>query len=102
VLNERGKRDSKRIPLVVETTGRLLPALAISDQVPIEIKATTQDISKGGVGLLCEELLPTNAMVRCEFVFPGNSMSIPTLLQVRWSDQVKTNGAYRLGLKFLL
>jgi hypothetical protein len=74
---------------------------ALSDQVTIGIKGITENISKGGIGLLSEALLPTNAIVRCEFTFPGNSMSIPTLLQVRWCDQVKTNDSFRIGLKFV-
>ena len=77
------------------------PRLAISGQVPTEINGITRNLSTGGVGLLCEAPLPANVVVRCDFIFPGSPMSIPTLLQVRWSDQVKTDGSYRLGLKFL-
>jgi len=102
MFEESEKRGAPRVPWNAETTGRVLPPLGVSEQVPADIKGVTENISTGGIGLRSEELLPANTIIRCEFQLAGNSMSIPTLLQVRWSDQVKRNGSYKLGLKFLL
>ena len=104
MLNEPEKRESPRISWIVETGGRVLPPLEESGQPPLTISGITENISKGGVGLTSDSRLPTNVILRCEFLIPSTSIAIPTLLQVLWSERLstdQTNQVYRYGLKFL-
>lgn len=102
MFNEPEKRNSRRVPWSIAILGSVLPPLAVSETFPITVTGTTENISKDGVAILCEARLATNAILRCECVLPGSSLSIPTLLQVRWSDVVELHASYRVGLKFLL
>ncbi len=60
-----------------------------------EIKATSTDISEGGMALLLHQALPKNACPRLQFTLPDTSVSIEIEADVAWAD-IKG----RVGLRF--
>jgi CheY-like chemotaxis protein len=60
-----------------------------------EIKATSTDISEGGMALLLHEALPKNASPRLQFTLPETSISMDIESEVAWAD---LKG--RVGLRF--
>jgi hypothetical protein len=65
------------------------------------IEGLTENASKGGIGLISDKLIPTEALVRCEFCLL-DSVIIPTLLKVRWCERVSGSDNYRIGMEFLI
>src|ERR1700722_10683800 len=99
---EKERRRTPRFPWVVEIKGSVLSADEISKDFPDSLKAVTKDIGAGGVAILADQVLPANAVLRCEFAVPGSPAVIPTLMQLRWSEIVEGQGHCQLGLRFLL
>ena len=99
---ENDRRHSPRFPWVVEIRGSLLSPLRIAEEVPVSLEAVTENIGTGGVGIVTDQPLAPNAVLRCEFDVPGSPSLIPTLMQVRWSDRSAGEGARKIGLKFLV
>lgn len=99
---EEERRHSPRFPWVVEIRGSFLSPLQVAEQLPVSLQAVTENIGRGGVGVLGDRPLPPNAVLRCEFAVSGNPVLIPTLMQVRWSDRVEGKTQFKLGLRFLL
>jgi hypothetical protein len=95
-------RQSPRFPWVVETRGSLLSPLGAPDQLPVFLEGVSENIGKGGVCVLSDQLPPPNAVLHCEFALSGNPVLLPTLLKVRWSNKVEGTDRYRLGLQFLV
>jgi hypothetical protein len=97
------KRYSPRFPLDAEITGVFLDQLNFSiDQPRLLLRGIVENISRGGVGVLCDEQAPADGVVRCEIAIPGGSGRIPTLLRARWSKRIQEQGKYQLGLEFLV
>lgn len=99
---EEERRGSPRFPWVVQIRGSFLSPLQVAEQLPVSLQAMTENIGRGGVGVLSDRPLPPNAVMRCEFAVSGNPVLIPTLMQVRWSDRVEGKRQCKLGLQFLL
>jgi|SRR6267154_140874 len=59
------------------------------------IKATSTDISEGGMALLVHQALPKNANPRLQFTLPGTTLSMDIESEVAWAD---LKG--RVGLRF--
>jgi len=62
----------------------------------------SENISTGGIGLLCDCLLTPDTVVRCAIALREQAAQIPTLLKVRWVDHRDGKKPYRMGLQFLL
>jgi c-di-GMP-binding flagellar brake protein YcgR len=60
-----------------------------------EIKATSTDISEGGIALLLHQALPKNVSPRLKFTLPETSVSMELEAEVAWAD-IKG----RVGLRF--
>ena len=60
-----------------------------------EIKATSTDISEGGIALLLHQALPKNASPRLQFTLPETNLSLDIESEVAWAD---LKG--RVGLRF--
>jgi CheY-like chemotaxis protein len=60
-----------------------------------EIKATSTDISEGGIALLLHQALPKNANPRLQFTLPETTISMDIETEVAWAD---LKG--RVGLRF--
>jgi hypothetical protein len=99
-MNEQ--RQSPRFPWVVGTRGSLLSPLGAPEQLLVFLEGVSENIGKGGVCVLSNQLPPPNAVLRCEFALSGNPVLLPTLLKVRWSNKVEGKDQYWLGLQFLL
>ena len=59
------------------------------------------DMSQSGVRIRTVRPLTTFATVRCEITFPNTSLSVPTLMQVRWTRQTG-DCQYDCGLVYLV
>ena len=60
-----------------------------------EIKATSTDISEGGMALLLHQALPKNATPRLQFTLPESTLSMDIETEIAWAD---LKG--RVGLRF--
>jgi CheY-like chemotaxis protein len=60
-----------------------------------ELKATSTDISEGGMALLLHQALPKDASPRLQFTFPETSISMEVEAEIAWAD-IKG----RVGLRF--
>ena len=96
------KRNSPRLPWAVEIVGLILSPLAGPEQPQLVLRGVAVNISSGGIGMLTDQPLSRDAVVRCEIALSDSRMHIPTLLKVRWYDQVRGEGQYRFGLQFLI
>ena len=66
------------------------------------IRGPIRDISRGGVGLLTNQVVEVPQLLRCEIVLAGSRLVIPTLMRVRWCQKSPRGFRYRAGLQFLL
>jgi c-di-GMP-binding flagellar brake protein YcgR len=51
-----------------------------------ELKATSTNISEGGIAILLHQALPKNATPRAQFTLPDTSISIDAECEVAWMD----------------
>jgi PilZ domain len=100
-LENEGRRSSPRFPCSVEVTGAVLSTVERPEEAPVFLRGMMQNISRGGVGMISDQLPTIDAVVRCEFAVLGSEAVIPSLLKVRWC-RVQGTRQYRLGLEFLL
>ena len=59
------------------------------------------DMSRGGICIRTIRPLTTYSSVRCEITLPNSSISLPTLMQVRWVRQTGPC-TYACGLTYLV
>jgi hypothetical protein len=96
------KRNSPRFPWIAEIVLTPLAVLEEPEQPQQVFHGHTEDIAKGGIGVLCNRLLPPGTVVRCEIAIPNQAVHIPTLLKVRWTGLLEKKKRYRAGLQFLI
>jgi hypothetical protein len=103
MLETEEKRKSLRYPWVAEIVIAILSPLEVLESPQLSMRVMTENISLGGVGVLGDQLLPPNSIVRCEFAISGSPIPISTLLKLRWADKVEVEekGQYKFGLQFL-
>jgi hypothetical protein len=102
-VDEEEKRHSLRFPWAVEMRGTCLSPLEVSEKITVSLAGVTENIGAGGVGVLTDQLLSPDAVLRCEFALSDNPVLMPTLMRVRWSNHdAESTGHYRIGLQFLL
>jgi hypothetical protein len=65
-------------------------------------QGVTENVGNGGICMVSKQLFLPNSVLRCELAIPGNSVGIPTLMQVRWVAKIARTRRYRIGLSFLL
>jgi PilZ domain len=62
-----------------------------------------QNVSKGGLCLVSPQPMARSCLVRCEISVSEIPVSIPTLMQVRWTRKKgRQSDTYFIGLQFLL
>jgi hypothetical protein len=99
---ERERRQHGRFPQVLEVHARSLPPIRNGYSSPREIHGRIQNLSRGGICIVSSLPLPTAAFVSCEIAMPDTPVSIPTLMQVRWSAKRGNKGQqYINGLRFI-
>ena len=102
VVEIEEKRNAPRFPWTGDIKVTVLTSVDLPEQPQLALGSIVENISAGGVGLVSDWLPSSNAVLRCEFAIPDSAVSIPTLLRLRWSQEVEGKRKYKLGLQFLL
>ncbi|OLC95632.1 MAG: hypothetical protein AUH86_11575 [Acidobacteria bacterium 13_1_40CM_4_58_4] len=86
----------------MEMRGEELLLLEFSQERKPTSRGWIQDIGTGGICFVGDEPMTVFALVRCEIVVSDTAVGIPTLMQVRWIQEISTGNGCKIGLKFLI
>jgi len=79
-----------------------MPPVRSSHATPKEIQGRIQNVSQGGLCVLSTQPLAVSTFVVCEIAMPDIPVSIPALMQVRWTvKRGKEAYHYIHGLRFV-
>lgn len=81
---QRERRQHERFPQVLDIHARCLIS-GDATALPKEFDGRIQNLSKGGACILSSTPLPTSVFVSCDFPVFEAPVSVPTLMQVRWT-----------------
>jgi len=95
------RRVHPRFAEMMEVRAQELPLLEVSQDRKPTSQGWIQDIGWGGVCFVGDKPMTVLALVRCEIVVSNTAVGIPTLMQVRWTQEISTDRC-RIGLKFLI
>jgi PilZ domain len=101
--SEQERRQHERFPQVIEIHARSLLSGQATGALPKEFQGRIHNLSNGGVCILSSTPIPAATFVCCSFPVSDAPVSIPALMQVRWS--VKREGkspSYISGLQFVV
>lgn len=99
---ERDRREHARFPQAIDVRARTMPPVRASHAAPKEIQGRIQNVSQGGVCILSSQPLAVSTFVTCEIAMLDIPVSIPTLMQVRWTvKRGKEAHHYIHGLRFV-
>ena len=99
---ERDRREHARFPQALEVCARGLPPVQASYSAPKEVRGRIQNVSQGGVCIMSPHPLAVSTFVFCEIAVPDIPVSIPTLMQVRWTAKRGRDGQHYInGLRFV-
>jgi hypothetical protein len=100
------RRQHERFPQVLEVHARGLRSFQTPGAQPKELKefdCRLYNLSNGGVCILSSKPLQASTFVCCNFPVFESPVSIPTLMQVRWSvKQGQKSPSYMSGLQFVV
>ena len=96
------KRQTPRVSRSIGLRIGMLPRFAVLEEPKISLQGVTENVGRGGVCLVTDQVLPLNSVLRCELTVSGLPMEIPTLMQVRWLQKIDDQNNYKIGLQFLL
>jgi hypothetical protein len=66
------------------------------------VSGRVQNLSEGGLCFESAGSFPVNSFVCCEIALPNIPVSIPALMQVRWSARAASESlSYVYGLRFI-
>lgn len=100
---ERDRRECPRFPQLLELQAREVQPLRSGTETGKAVAGRVQNVSKGGVCLISPQPLARSCVVRCEIGVSETPVSIPTLMQVRWTRRQNLQAdTYLAGLQFLL
>jgi hypothetical protein len=101
--SDRERRQHERHPQVLEVHARsLLPGQTASGP-PKEFDGRIHNLSNGGACILSSYPLQADTFLCCEFPVFDAPVSIPTLMQVRWTAKCGNKSAsYISGLHFVV
>ncbi|MFZ0864923.1 MAG: PilZ domain-containing protein [Candidatus Sulfotelmatobacter sp.] len=100
---ERDRRQYPRFPQLLELQAREVQPLGSGIEREKAVVGRVQNVSKGGLCLIGPQPLARSCLVRCEIGVPELPVSIPTLMQVRWTRKQSLQAdTYLTGLQFLL
>lgn len=69
---------------------------------PKSFKANVQNISKGGICIVGNNLSAPNSIVMLNLTLKDTNIKVPTIAEIRWSRPVKgKKEKYEIGLQFL-
>lgn len=85
--SRRERRQHERFPQVLDVHARCLISGAGQSTavLPKEFEGRIQNLSKGGACILSSTQLPPTVFVSCDFPVFDSSVTVPALMQVRWT-----------------
>ncbi|HXZ78756.1 MAG TPA: PilZ domain-containing protein [Terriglobales bacterium] len=94
------RRQFTRYPHVLDVQAREVSPLLNAKMVHT-VQGRIQNVSRGGLCILSSEPIGS-PLVLCEIVLPEMPVSIPALLNVRWSEKREVaQDSYLSGLQFV-
>jgi hypothetical protein len=97
------RRHHERFPQLLEVHARSLLSAQTKGAVPKEIDGRIHNLSNGGVCILSSSPLQADTFVCCDVPVPDLPVSIPTLMQVRWTvKRGQKPPTYVSGLQFVV
>lgn len=102
-IAERERRQYPRFPHLLELQGREVQPFGSAVDEEKAIAGRVHNVSKGGICLVSPQPMVRSCLVRCEISVSEIPVSIPTLMQVRWTRKQSLQAdSYLTGLQFLL
>jgi hypothetical protein len=99
---EPDRRRYPRFPHVLDVQAQECPPVDYSGAVKPPILGRVQNVSKGGLCLLSQRMIPLSSLLRCEIAIAEVPVAIPTLFRVRWTKKQKVEvDSYLSGVQFL-
>jgi hypothetical protein len=99
---EKDRREHARFPQAIDVRARTIPPVRASYPPSKEIQGRIQNVSQGGVCILSTQPLPISTFVFCDIAMPDIPVSIPTLMQVRWTAKRGREAHHYIhGLRFV-
>jgi hypothetical protein len=88
---------------MLEVRARSLQSVEASSTPLKDFEGRVQNLSQGGICLLSSTPLQASTFVRCDISMPDLPVSVPTLLQVRWTSKRDPRTMnYLSGLRFVV
>jgi hypothetical protein len=101
--SDQERRQHERFPQVLEVHARSLLSGQTTGSLPKEFDGRIHNLSNGGVCILSSSSLQVDTFVCCNLPVLDAPVSIPTLMQVRWSvKQGRKSPNYISGLQFVV
>jgi len=99
---ERERREHARFPQALEVCARSMPPVHATYPGSKEIRGRIQNLSQGGICIMSSQPLAVATFVFCEIAVPDVPVSIPALMQVRWTaKRGRETQQYIYGLRFI-
>lgn len=102
-LQTQERRQHERFPQALDVHARCLISGQSSVNGPAEFDGRIQNLSNGGTCILSSCVLPPHVFVCCKFPVSDAPISIPILMQVRWTVKHGVRPpSYLSGLQFVV
>lgn len=98
---KQDRRQHTRFPQTLEVTAQTLPPVHVAATGSTEITGRIQNVSEGGICMVSALPLQVASFVCCQIAVPDVPVSIPTLMQVRWTSTRGNNARHINGLRFV-
>ena len=99
---ERDRRLHARFPQALEVRARSMPPVTAAHSTPGEVEGRIQNLSQGGICIMSSQPLPVSNFVFCDISVPDIPVTIPALMQVRWTaKRGREANRYMNGLRFI-
>jgi len=106
ILPDGERRQHERFPQVFEVHARSLrsgQSAVAEPKEPREFDCRLHNLSNGGVCILSSRPLSPSTFLCCNFPVFDSPVSIPTLMQVRWTvKRGQKSPSYMSGLQFVV
>ena len=101
--SDQERRQHERFPQLLDVHARSLLSVQATGGLPKEFDGRIHNLSNGGVCILSSQPLQASTFVCCSFPVPDAPVSIPALMQVRWSvKRGHKSPSYISGLQFVM
>lgn len=101
--SDQERRQHERFPQVLEVHAKSLLSNQTAGALPKEFDGRIHNLSNGGVCILSSCPLQAAMFVCCNFPVSDAPVSIPALMQVRWSvKRGNKSPSYISGLQFVV